>query len=330
MMNKIRVSILYAILIVFSFAACQKEETVAPALPQQTTASNESTITPSSNTASNDTASSSTNNTNPTPAPAPTPAPQPAYTPPSNDNGLTFAGMRWNVRTNDMPLGPGPNVFSKSTDNVYVDQSGYLHLKIKNVNGQWRCAELESQQTFGYGTYVFTVKSDVAHLDPNVVAGFFTWDNNNLNQANSEIDIEFAKWGNASDQYTYTSSVQPVKFDNPDIYLERTSQPAMNVSSLAGPSTHAFTWTSSLVTWNSYSGSTYPGNALIASWRYDNTNQPRIKYQSGQQSAPVVIPAPGSDTRVHINLWLLNGHAPMNGQEVEVVVSDFKYIPGHA
>jgi hypothetical protein len=325
MKNRLQMNWILGIAFLLFVAACKKEDAVLPeqSNPQTETAAttensnnNSSTNSNSNNNSSNTDTTTSTGNSTSTGS----------TTYPVNGT-INFAGQTWTVRNNEMAQGPGPNSFSSSGSNVWVDGSGNLHLKITKTSNGWKCAEVISGNKYGYGTYVFTVGSDVAALNPNVVAGMFTWDDHTFaTQANSEIDIEFAKWGN-NGAYTYTSSVQPVKFENPDVYLERTNQPAMDINKLRGTSTHAFTWTSSLVTWKSYEGASYPGSNLIAAWQFSNTMQPRIKYEGGNQSAPVVIPAPGNDTRVHINLWLFNGQAPTDNNEVELVIKSFQFIP---
>lgn len=170
--------------------------------------------------------------------------------------------------------------------------------------------------------------SNVADIEKNVVYGFFTWDNTSfLEQANSEVDIEFSKWGKSSDSLTLTQSVQPVWFNIPAPYIERTNHPQININKIRFPSSHAFTWTDSLITWKSYEGTDYPGTNLIASWRFDKNNQARTKLEGGKESNPIVIPKPGSDTHARINLWLLNGIAPSDNKEVELIVKEFKFIP---
>jgi hypothetical protein len=65
----------------------------------------------------------------------------------------------------------------------------------------------------------------------------------------------------------------------------------------------------------------------MAEWKYDKSNTPRLKMEGNQVSNPVVIPAPADSTNARINLWLLNGQAPINGSETEVVIKSFKYFP---
>lgn len=247
---------------------------------------------------------------------------------PLDSGDIFFSGYGWNKKASAFPVGPGPNFFSASDKNVWLDDQGYLHLKITKEGTQWRAAELISTANMGYGTYIFTVASNLTTFNEKVVLGLFTWDDNTFyEQANSEVDIEFSRWNNATDTLLTTFGVQPIIFDNPVAYEERKSKPLMQVSTLKGVTTHAFTWKSDEITWVSYVGDTYPGTQEIGNWRFDLNNQPRTKIEGGKVSNPIVIPAPGTTTNARMNLWLLGGQAPTNGQEVEVVMKSFKYIP---
>src|SRR6185437_12399116 len=66
----------------------------------------------------------------------PTPAPQ------KTDAARTvhFSGYDWKVKASVGTFGPGPNFFSSSPTNVWVDTRGRLHLKITHRNGQFQCA----------------------------------------------------------------------------------------------------------------------------------------------------------------------------------------------
>lgn len=247
---------------------------------------------------------------------------------PLDSGDIFFSGYGWNKKASGFPVGPGPNFFSGSDNNVWLDANGQLHLKITKENGQWKSAEIISTANMGYGTYIFTINSNLTVFDKKVVLGLFTWDDNTFQeQGNSEVDIEFSRWDNGADTLLTTFSVQPVIFDNPVAYEERKSKPLMQVSTLKGTTTHAFTWKSDEITWVSYVGDTYPGTQEIGKWRFDLTNQPRTKIEGGKVSDPIVIPAPGKTTNARMNLWLLGGQAPTNGQEIEVVMKSFKYIP---
>ncbi len=248
---------------------------------------------------------------------------------PSNEKGdLSFSGYEWWHKSGDDQMGPGPNYFSASAQNVWVDGDGALHLKITKDGGRWNCAEVISVQEMGYGTYIWTTSSDMTNFNEKAVLGLFSWDSYSFAaQANSEVDIEFSRWNDPNDSTLLTYSVQPVWFTSGPPYDERSKKPAQEVSKLKTTCTHAFVWTPSKISWTSYIGDTYPGSELISSWEFDLNNPARRKEEGGQSSDPVIIPAPGDSTNARMNLWLLGGQPPADGSETEVVIKSFQYKP---
>jgi hypothetical protein len=210
---------------------------------------------------------------------------------------ITFSGHQWTVKTSAGELwGPGPNRFSDSSDNVWVDEQGRLHLKISWRDGAWHCAEVISQASFGHGTYRFTVESPLDALDAQAVLGLFTW-NDDKAFNHREIDIEFARWGNPLDPTNAQFVVQPY---NTRGNLQRwTLQPGYTTT------THQFRWTLRDITFNS----SFAGNPL-AQWTYSKRNG---------------IPRPGGEN-ARINLWLFQGLPPQGGAPIEVVVSRFDFV----
>ncbi len=208
---------------------------------------------------------------------------------------IVWSGRTWQVKSSTSRVGPGPNFFSASPDNVWVDATGRLHLRITQRSGRWSCAEIISRDSPGYGTYLFEIASPVAGLDPNVVLGLFTW-SDKAAYAHREIDVEFARWANATDPTNAQYVVQP--YDRAG-HLHRLTTPA------TAPTMHGFTWR--------------PGQVAFASsdlvgWDHDWT-------YSGSD-----VPRSGGEN-VRLNLWLFGGTAPTNGQEIEVVVTRFTFTP---
>jgi hypothetical protein len=220
---------------------------------------------------------------------------------PSPARTIGFSGYNWTVKTSAGKVGPGPNYFSNSVNNVWVDGEGRLHLKITKDRGRWYSAEIVSTESFGYGTYRFYLESPVDNLDPNVVLGLFTW-NDDPAYNHREIDIEFSRWGAAgNDNAQYV--VQP--YTNPSNIL-RFNQPA----GLAA-STHSFHWLAGSVEFESVSGAYVPPpgtNTVTRQWTLTG-------------ASPV---AGGENARM--NLWLFQGHAPLDGRDVEVIVSRFEFL----
>jgi hypothetical protein len=211
---------------------------------------------------------------------------------------INFSGQAWSVKSSAGALwGPGPNRFSDSSDNVWVDELGRLHLKISFRDGAWHCAEVVSQASFGYGSYRFTVESPLDALDAQAVLGLFTW-NDDPAFNHRELDIEFARWGNPQDATNAQFVVQPY---NTRGNLQRwTLQPGYATT------THQFRWTKSSVVFSSTSA----GNTL-AQWTYGKRNG---------------IPRPGGEN-ARINLWLFQGLPPQGGAPIEVIVSRFEFLP---
>ena len=199
--------------------------------------------------------------------------------------------------------GPGPNFFSDSTNNVFTDTNGWLHLRITNRSNQWQCAEIISARTFGNGSYRFELNSVANNLNPNVTLGLFTWSDDPA-FTDREIDVECGRWGNASDVNNAQFVVQPFGGVN---HLLRYRVPA----GLAD-STHLFVWETNRISWqaqtNAYSAS---ATNLFSSYVFNNAAD---------------VPQTG-DENVHLNLWLVNGTPPTDNNEVEVVIKNFNFVP---
>lgn len=207
---------------------------------------------------------------------------------------LAFSGYEWRVRASSVPLGPGPNYFTDSEENIWVDAEGRLHLRVLKRDERWLAAEAISERSFGYGTYRFEVSSRADLLDPRLVAGLFTWDNDPFSN-HREIDVELSRWGEA-DNDNAQFVVQP--WTNPDnIYR-------FDIGGLA-PTVHQFVWGPGRVDFASFSA---VGDTLAA-WTYRDEGVP-----------------PAGAEQVRINLWLLNGEPPFNSSGGELVVDRFEFV----
>jgi hypothetical protein len=216
---------------------------------------------------------------------------------------ISFSGYDWWLKSSAGPVGPGPNYFSDSTNNVWVDSQGQLHLRITNRSNQWQCAEIVSARTFGYGSYRFELSSQVDAINTNAVLGLFTWSDDPA-FADREIDIECSRWSNASDTNNAQFVVQPY---SPSGHLLRYDVPGGVTSS-----THLFAWQSNSVNFQSLRGS------------YTPTPSPTNVLRSF--SYLLSVPQTG-DENVRLNLWLNSGAAPTDHQEVEVVIRSFNFVP---
>ncbi|GHE39600.1 glycoside hydrolase family 16 protein [Sphingobacterium griseoflavum] len=218
--------------------------------------------------------------------------------PKPTDRVISFSGFEWLVRkTGTTKEGPGPNLFSDSEDNVWVDAQGRLHLKIVQKGGLWYCSGVVLRQSLSYGKYIFYVASDVSKLDQHVVGGLFTYRTDE-----EEIDIEFSKWSDPNNMDAQFA-VQP---------SERAGNKVRYNLQLEGlQSTHAFDWQPSYIDFFSVQGhsAVVTTDNLIQAWRYTGTNIP-----------------PDTDERLRINLWLFRGQTPSDKKEQEMIIEKVEYI----
>ncbi len=213
---------------------------------------------------------------------------------------LVFGGFDWRTKSSLSLVGPGPNYFSGREHSVWVDDWG-LHLTIKEEDGKWWATEIFTRQRIGYGSYTFTVETPVHAYEPQVVAGFFTWDTS-PEEYNREIDIEFAAWG-AQDGTKFQYVVQP--YTDPERIHVFDPQLQGNLT------THRILWLPDGVYFSSYHGDVDPDHPesegmLISRWSYPQS------------------PSPGR-ARFRINLWLYQGK-PLSS-EISMVVTKFLYEP---
>ena len=217
---------------------------------------------------------------------------------------IRFSGYDWMVKSSPGRVGPGPNYFSGSSNNVWVDLQGRLHMRITFSNGRWYCAEVGTRRSLGYGAYRFYLDSPVDNLDPNAVLGLFTWSDDPAYN-NREIDIEFSRWGDATNTNNAQYVVQP--WDLPQHLLR------FPVPSGMSATTHSFTWSSNRVYFRSLKGHyrTPPSNSyILRQWTFTGSGVPK---------------AGGENAR--IKLWLMNGDAPTEGKTLEVIIKKFEFVP---
>lgn len=242
------------------------------------------------------------------------------------EDPMYFSGHHWDIKEYESyPAGPGNNFFSARASDVFVDSSGFMHMRLAEHNGKWYSTEVISEEEMGYGIYTFVIEGDLEQLPENSVIGLFTWDDSSyFSQCNSEIDVEIARWGDPTLPDPLLYSVQPVW--SAGHFPERSHMVNTLPGKLNGITAHRIIWTDSLITWMSWERFADSPN-MLGSWTFDLNNPPRRKDENGQVSDYIIIPAPGPDTHTHFNFWMLNGGPPSDGQEHEIIIRNFSYEP---
>ncbi len=198
---------------------------------------------------------------------------------------MFFSGLRWEVRPHSNRLGR-----PWSEDNVWLDRHG-LHLRVSCRNGQWRAGSVRTEETLGYGRYIFYLNSRYDLFDKNLVLGLFTYESDNR-----EIDIELSRWGGG-----YPNS----------LFLVQSSKPPkrFNAQLTGSSTTHRFKWQKGRVDFQSIHGHyrNAPSGHLIA----EHSVTENVHHSHKE--------------RVHINFWMYKGVPPK--RDTEVVIKGFEFIP---
>ena len=237
------------------------------------------------------------------------PAPKPAAPIDAAVKTLRFAGRDWEVRDSQSELGgPGPNRWDAR--NVWVDETGALHLKIARRDDVWSCAEITSRQRLGFGTYEFRIGSRIDRFNPNIVGGLFLYPTPDVGpDGTHEIDIEFAHWNHA-DTPIGNYTVWPPRADalkkNP---LQNTHPYPIALN--GDFSTHRWIWRHDKIDFASFHGHRSNDAAPIHRWRF-----------SPPQPADYIAQSP---MPLHFNLWLFRGQAPADNREVEMIIRAFRF-----
>ena len=221
---------------------------------------------------------------------------------PHGGRKISWSGHEWTVKKSldngPFPVGPGPNIFNDHDSMVWVDNQQRLHLRIAKKGSEWHCTELICNESKGYGMYRFDVATRVDLLDPNIIAGIFTWDDCALLEQPPdpyfrEIDFEFSRWGipaNKNSQFVIQPWSKPGNLNRFNMNLTGIDR-----------SVHLFDWSPEAL----YFKSTWGTSAT--SWTVN---------------ASFGIPVPGNEN-IRINFWLMNGLAPSNGLNSELVLNSY-------
>ena len=209
---------------------------------------------------------------------------------------LRFSGYDWTVRNGVEDRGGEVNTFDPR--NAWVDEKGFLHLRMGENDRQWLCAEVKLTRSLGYGTYKFTVQ-DSARLSPSAVLGMFTVDEQHGEEPRAELDIELSRWGK-SEGHNAMYVVQPYYVPG---NVHRFSVPA-------GAQTHILRWGPTVASFESVASSSpgpKPGN-------------------SDEHTFTAGIPTP-ADESVHINLYDFLHSRNKLQRPAEVVIEKFEFLP---
>ena len=205
----------------------------------------------------------------------------------SSEGVLNWKGQNWYLTGGK--ANPGNNYWNNT--GAWIDNQNRMHLTIVNDNGKWNCTMLNSQDSYLYGTFTWTVASPVYTFDKNSVVGLCTY----LDDYH-ELNIITSRWGEPNGNQLWYS-IEPSK-------IEGNSKDYLVPSSIEGKNTtYRIEWKPNYVRFTSMKAD----GTVIAD--YNNTNSSSI---------------PQKPENVIMNLWLMA--PPSDGKNIELIISDFKVV----
>ena len=212
----------------------------------------------------------------------------------TNAKTVKFSGYEWKVRTTASERGGMINNYDAA--NVWTDEKGFLHLRIRRDGDQWTCAEISLPGSLGYGTYNFTVQ-DTFKLEPAAVLSIFTWDDLEAGQNHREMNIEITRWGDQSNE-NLRYVIQP-------FYVPAN---VVQFSMPAGTVTHSIRWE--------------PGKAEFKTIAGAGGNSKAISKHVFASSVPA-----SEGEAIHLILYVFGYSKQPLEKETEVIIEKFEYLP---
>ena len=186
-----------------------------------------------------------------------------------------------------------------------------MKIRYDETLGRWVSTEIYSDNSFGYGRFIFYVASRVDGLDSNAVLGLFIYsdDRSGVMGGYKEIDIEFSRWGYPESQNVWYTVWSAYSFPSHESY-------GFSLSLSNRVSMHYFEWSEGSVEFASMQG------------RYGRTLNSWEKIEGWTYTGADI---PGPPAHVHINLWLIDNpsglNEPYGDGELEVIIERFEYLP---
>ena len=205
---------------------------------------------------------------------------------------LSWSGYTWEVRA-CAACAPGPNAFDDSSTTVWVDGKGSLNLRVHEIDGAWRSAEVSLPMGLGHGKYEWFVETPTDTIDPNVVHAFFLYQSDT-----QELDIEWSRWGHRTNPNDFDFAIQPspIRFWHQSIASGEAQ--IDRIIWTAGPNGQADRVEFQIET----------DGVVVQDW-----------------IRPLSAPLDTAGALVHINNWLLRGRAPSDGASEVLTLTRFAF-----
>lgn len=231
------------------------------------------------------------------------------------DGKISFAGIEWKVANNNEPQSMADLIYVSSDKNVFVDSSGRLHLRVSAIDGNWLGAELESIQELAFGEFSYTIETNLDNIDSSCIAVFSAKRPASRKISGmTELGVRiygkplYAPDGNI-EYYMYSTEHKFALVEYPKLNTE--FEKSNTVHNL-------------FVNSDYFEYSTIETNTckVLKNIKIDK----KIKIKSDDEDK-IEYAKPGSPLKAMIGFYLYDLEAKPKSQEVEIIISNFKFTP---
>lgn len=229
----------------------------------------------------------------------------------SAQNAATNDASHWKGHAWKITSGGMAGVAKGHPANLFVDRSGYLHLRIINRGGTYTASEMFSVEKMGFGTYQWQIEGPVVSMDKSIVLGLFSYGPQARIgvDGENEIDIEFSQWNNTCHGCNADFTFYPTTGNKGLGPKEDNFKIRLGGETLT---TARFEWSSTKIVATIMSGLQPLGTTA-------NVLQTLTFSPSDYAARIPQVPLP-----LGMNLWCFK--APP-ASEQEIIIRDFQYVP---
>lgn len=229
----------------------------------------------------------------------------------STKNAAPSDAFHWKGRAWKITNGGMAGVAKGNPANLFVDQNGYLHLRIIKRWGTYTASEMFSVEKMGFGTYQWQIEGPVVSMDKSIVLGLFSYGPQARIgvDGENEIDIEFSQWNNTCHGCNADFTFYPTTGNKGLGPKEDNFKIRLGGETLT---TARFEWSSTKIVATIMSGLQPLGTTA-------NVLQTLTFSPSDYAARIPQVPLP-----LGMNLWCFKTPP---GSEQEIIIRDFRYVP---
>lgn len=215
---------------------------------------------------------------------------------------LTWSGFAWTVMPNGAQ-GPENVRLTNSSNAVYVDSRGRLHLNIIQLQGSWHSVELRTQYPVTYGQYRLIIDTATGRFSDRTVFGMFAY-RPHAKKYTNEIDVENSRFPRyLPPPFNAQFAVQP--------YTSAHHEHHYQIKPSYSPLFEQFTWyppsnNKGTVAFETRVGAT-SHSPLLTRWKYYGESDPVDR-----------------SVYLYLTLWLNHGLPPQHGTH-SIILRSLKY-----